>query len=206
MDAVSWFATGRLGDHPECACPVLTSYVISGQDAMPHERRQLLKPFIFRLIGSRDPSAENARTRHLVLAAARLFAPIALDATKLSEHSLILRSLVDAASFYDIARAAHAAHDAAVRAANNRPHTAYFDAANAAANAANAAHDAAGNEAHAAHAVANAAAHAASTVDVWQAYIETLDEVLNLGKQGDFDFDVVPGRLREFAVARGVRL
>ena len=49
MDAVSWFAAGRLGDHPQCACPVLTAYVARGQDAMPHVTRQKLKPFIFAL-------------------------------------------------------------------------------------------------------------------------------------------------------------
>ena len=73
MDAVSWFAYGRLGDRPECASPALTTFVIIGQDWMPHATRQRLKPYIFRMINSRDPDAEAARRRCLVLAAARRF-------------------------------------------------------------------------------------------------------------------------------------
>ena len=101
MDAVSWFAYGRLGDRPRCACPLLTEYVICGQDAMPHNVRQLLKPRIFRLIGSRDAAAEHRRLRILVLAAVRRFVPLALDAAGSDRAASRLRGLPADANFED---------------------------------------------------------------------------------------------------------
>jgi hypothetical protein len=232
MDAVSWFAYGRLGDHPECACPVLTRYVIVGQDAMPHDTRQLLKPFIFRLIGSRDSDSEAARLRHLVLAAARVFVPMALDAAGCTNCARQLLGLPYDVSFEQLAAAAEAAAEAAdamsYTAATNATYAVTYaanssagQAAAAAASAVTYAADAsaiqaatyaanvayAANVTYAATYAAEAAAEAvgggaAVVTQVWRAYIDTLDGALNLGKQGDFDFGLVPTRLREFADAR----
>jgi hypothetical protein len=238
MDAVSWFATGKLGDHPECACPVLAMYVIAGQDAMPDEIRQSLKPFIFRLIGSRDDEAIGVRTRYLALASVRIFAPLALDSCGLKSEAAKLRSLPDdvswavakaaanfAANFaaYQAAYAAKASANSAVRAAyaagysaaysaNTAVHAVHASAKAAAKNAAYAANSAS-YAVHASTYAANSAVHAANSAigysaaeaAVWQLYITVLDGALKLGKEGDFDFDLVPLRLREFADARKVR-
>jgi hypothetical protein len=198
MDAVSWFAYGRLGDRPYCACPVLTAYVIRGQDAMPHATRQLLKPFIFRLIGSRNKAAESKRVRSLVLAAVRVFVPIALDASGQHHVAARLRTLSDGASFAELAKAAGAAAAAAATAAT----AASAFAASAFAADAAAAKDAAAAAAAKDAASAAAAAAAAAGDKVWPAYIDALDAALKLGKQGDFDLDLVPTRLREFAEER----
>ena len=206
MDAVSWFAYGRLGDHPECASPVLTRYVILGQDAMPHDVRQRLKPFIFRLIGSRDPAAENARMRILVLAAARRFAPLTLEARGCPAAAATLRNLTDDVLFKRI--------KSAVRVAEAVSALSLSEAA-AAAEAAEAEEDAVAQWAlqeavsatasaagWAARAAAVAAEGAVTEHEVWDEYIVALDAALNAGKQGDFDLDLVPMRIKEFEAAR----
>src|SRR5437899_1834786 len=78
MDAVNWLVHGKHGDAPECACPVISQYVIAGNDAMPDDVRQRLLPYLHRIAGSRSAKHEAVRLRILVLAAARIFVPLAL--------------------------------------------------------------------------------------------------------------------------------
>lgn len=197
MDAVSWFAYGRLGDHPQCACPILTEYVIGGQDAMPNNTRQLLKPFILRLIGSRDRTAEAARLQYLTIYAAKVFFPMALDAVQLRDVARPLRQLPNAASQTAIRDVILTAVDHLAALCSPSSVTAGKSAV------------------HLLHAVscvtspwpAAAVAHCARCVamanpSVWNAYIDALDGALNLGKQGDFDLGLAPTRLREFEEAR----
>lgn len=185
MDAVSWFAYGHLGDHPECASPVLTGYVIIGQDAMSHRERQRLKPFIFRLIGSRDPAAESVRARILVLAAVRRFAPMAVEALGYRCEAETMRALPDDTSFRNLELAA-------VRISNAQM-AARLAATSEASEASGASAAAAARDA-----VAGLMAGAA----VWDEYFVALDAALNAGKQGDFDMDMVPARLQQFETAR----
>lgn len=188
MDAVSWFAYGHLGDRPECASPALTRYVIVGQDAMPHDVRQRLKPFIFRLIGSRDPDVESARVRILVLAAVRRFAPMALEALECRSEAEILRAMPDDTSFRDLERAM----------STLSPGSARLAALSAQSLGATAAAEAAAAGA----AGAAVGAEYAGAVKVWDEYFAVLDAALNAGKQGDFDLDMVPARIQEFEAAR----
>lgn len=201
MDAVSWFAYGRLGDHPECASPGLSAFCREGQDAMPHATRQWLKPFIFRLIGSLDPEAEERRVRILVLAAARRFAPIALEAAGLQTHATTLRNLPATATFGEIQLAAEKAVAAA---AGVRASEVATLAARVAARSARVAAEAEAVRAGWSAAVAAAWAAVAAGGPAWNEYIDTLDEALNAGRQGDFDLDLVPVRLNEFALARSL--
>src|SRR4051812_4805048 len=53
MEAVAWFANEPHSDRPKCACPVLTSFGISLNDRFSAEERQLLKPLIPKLVGTR---------------------------------------------------------------------------------------------------------------------------------------------------------
>jgi len=191
MDAVSWLAYGHLGDYPECASPALSQYVIIGNDAMPHYQRQRLKPYIFRLMGSRDDNAELPRARHLAMAAVRVFTPRALESAGLPEVVARLRTATKANAADAVFTAASIAN-AAFAAANAA------DVADAAASVADTACTSAAN---AAWCAARAADAAASSTDIWDDYLKALDEALNLGKQGGFDFDPV-ARLREFKAAR----
>jgi len=166
MDAINWLVHGKHGDQPGCACPVIGAYVISGNDNMPDNTRQRLLAYLPRIAGSRSNEHEAARLRIMVLAAARVFAPLALDAAGFHKHAETLRSLPDDASYESIRTAAYAAN-AVANAAAHAAYAAAYAAARAAADAV----------AYVAH-----AADAAS--DVWDLYFAVLDEVLNAGPQG----------------------
>jgi hypothetical protein len=66
MEAVAYVAGERWSDHPQCASPVLTSFLIGLNDRWSHDDRQLLKPFIPRLVGTRTTSADE-ETRRLMI-------------------------------------------------------------------------------------------------------------------------------------------
>ena len=91
MDAISWFEYGHIGNNPACVSPVYTAYMIEINDALKHKRRQRLKVFIPRLIGTVDPEAEQARAEYLAWQAIRVFAPFALDAAGLKKEAAELR-------------------------------------------------------------------------------------------------------------------
>lgn len=179
MDAVSWFHYGTLGDHPECACPVITEFAIRVNDALPDDERQKLKPFIFRMIGNRDPASEQERAEYLAWQSIRVFAPFALDAAGLTHEAEKLRRFEG--SLEDAAGAARTATYTAARAA---AYAAAY-AAYTAARAAYAARTAARAARTAARAAAYVAADAAHKKPVWHAMIDTLDGVLRIGKQAD---------------------
>jgi hypothetical protein len=109
MAAVSWLMHGKHSDKPECACPVLTSFVIPANDAMPADVRQRFLPYLHRIAGSRSEKHEAARTRILWLASVRIFAPIALDQSGLHAEAEKLRALPDDVSAETAAKAAETA-------------------------------------------------------------------------------------------------
>ncbi len=78
MEAVAYFAGEDHTDHPQCACPVLTSYGITLNDKLPDDQRQRLKPLIPKLVGTRNPELEQKRMFFLLDKAVRVFTPIAL--------------------------------------------------------------------------------------------------------------------------------
>ena len=170
MDAVNWLVHGKHGDTPECACPVIASYVIRGNDAMPDDVRQRLLGYLHRIAGSRSAEHEAARLRVLVLAAARVFAPIALEAAGWHKEAEALRALPDNAPYVEIQAVAQAAWRAA------------WPVTPLAAWAATEAWAAAGA---AAWRAAWAAAWAAKAVGDWDLYFAVLDDVLNAGPQGE---------------------
>jgi hypothetical protein len=53
MEAVAYVAGEKWSDHPECASPVITSFLVSWNDSLPDADRQMLKPYIPRLVGTR---------------------------------------------------------------------------------------------------------------------------------------------------------
>jgi hypothetical protein len=204
MAAVSWLMHGKHSDRPECACPVLTSFIIPANDAMPADVRQRFLPYLHRIAGSRSEEHEAARTRILWLAAVRIFAPIALDQSGLHTEAEKLRALPDdvsAAKAETAAKAAKTAAKAAETAAETAAKTAWAAKAETAAKtaakaakaaaawaAAKAAKTAAKAEtawaaAKAAETAAWAAARHANTV--WDAYFAVLDEALSAGPQGE---------------------
>ncbi|MGH8032936.1 MAG: hypothetical protein ACREO8_11385 [Luteimonas sp.] len=63
MEAVSYVAGERWSDHPECACPVISTFLRSWNDGLPnHERTKLLRDLIPLIIGTRStPEVEQRR-------------------------------------------------------------------------------------------------------------------------------------------------
>ncbi len=199
MELVAYIAGEEHSDHPKCACPVITSYTIKLNDRFTESERQLLKPLLTKIVGTRDGNALK-RARILAHAALTVFAPLALDAAGLKEHADKLRGVefgdfeggrklardADAAAAADAAAddaaayaaAAYAAADAAAYAA---AYAAYAAAAAAAAAAAYA------DDAYAAYAAAAAAAAAAAYAldtanrkEVVAQAIKYLEEIINV--------------------------
>jgi len=173
MELVAFLAGERHTDHPDCACPVLTSYTIGLNDSMPEVWRQQLKPYLPLLIGSRDGRGAE-RAELLARRACTVFVPIALDAASLGERAEKLRAMVDAplAELRAAAGAAGAAAaaDAAARAAG---------AAAAAARAADAAAWASG----AAAAAARASRRAAPWDTIGPLALRALDDAIAIGRE-----------------------
>ena len=65
MELVSYIADEPWSDHPECACPVITSFMITWNDALPDnkERDRLLAPLIPKIVGTRGSRAPWPDTR-----------------------------------------------------------------------------------------------------------------------------------------------
>jgi hypothetical protein len=168
MAAVSWLMHGKHSDRPECACPVLTSFIIPANDAMPADVRQRFLPYLHRIAGSRSEEHEAARTRILWLAAVRIFAPIALDQSGLHTEAEKLRALPDDVSAAKAETAAWAAETAAETAATAAAKAVATKAVAKAAWAAETAAKAAETAAWAAETAAETAATAAKTA-AWAA-------------------------------------
>jgi hypothetical protein len=179
MEAVSYVAGEPFSDHPECASPVITSFLVSWNDAMNDVDRQMLKPYIVRLVGTRTGKRhEEQRAWMLTDWLARECAPAWMRLAGLAAQAELLESLAPLTSaasarkaqpVLDAARkdsaaaraaawaaawaaAGAAARDAAWAAARDAAGAAAWDAARDAAGAAawDAAGDAAGAAARAA--------------------------------------------------------
>ena len=95
MEAVSFVAGEPWSDHPECACPVISSFLRSWNDGLPDDERDaLLRPLIPRLIGTRDFAA--LETRRSFMAAdwlVRVHTPAWLRLAKLNAAAVALEAL-----------------------------------------------------------------------------------------------------------------
>ena len=65
MDAISWFEYGMLGDYPECVSSVLVPLGQAVNDFSDDRRRQELKRFIPRLVGTADPVLDVLRADYI---------------------------------------------------------------------------------------------------------------------------------------------
>jgi hypothetical protein len=183
MEAVSYVAGEAWSDHPECACPVITVFMVSWNDSLPNdaERDRLLKPLIPQIVGTRSTKEVEERRSYMALDwLIRVFTPKWLDLVPaLHEHAKALRELdaiADmagaAAAGKRVSAARAAARDAAWAAARDAAWDAAWAAARDAAwdAAGAAARDAAGAAARAAAwAAAGAAAGAAARDAAWDA-------------------------------------
>ena len=92
MQMVSYVAGEKWTDHPTCACPVLTQYAIRMNDRFKDEHRQLLKPFIPELVGTRaNDEVEIARIRLMRWRNVTVTYPLILDFLKIPKFAEKLR-------------------------------------------------------------------------------------------------------------------
>src|SRR4051794_11291522 len=60
MEAVSYVAGEPFSDHPRCASPVITSFLIAWNDALSDDDRQLLVPLVPKIVGTRTTDEDEA--------------------------------------------------------------------------------------------------------------------------------------------------
>ena len=94
LEAVAWWAHEPHSDHPACVSPVLAAFGRSWNDALPDDRRHILKPFIPLLPGTAGDGLGLARSYLALDWLARECAPAFLDLTPaLAPHAAALRGL-----------------------------------------------------------------------------------------------------------------
>ncbi len=113
MEAVAYVAGEPFTDHPQCASPVLSSFLRSWNDSLDDYDRQMLKPFIPRLVGTNTGTAdEEIRAWMLTDWLAREVARGFLRLAGLTEQATVLEQLA-ALTDSESARAAQPTLDAA---------------------------------------------------------------------------------------------
>jgi hypothetical protein len=94
MEVVSYIAGEKYSDHPECACPLITTFAIAVNDRMDDAARQRLLPFVLRIAGSKSTNKiEQQRMYMLADYAVRVFAPMALESANLLAEAKTLKAL-----------------------------------------------------------------------------------------------------------------
>src|SRR5690349_9187676 len=94
MEAVAYVAGGPWSDHPECASPVIGAFLRSWNDSLGDEDRQMLKPLIPRLVGTKaSAKIEEKRAWLATDWLARECAPAFLRLAGLTEHAEALEGL-----------------------------------------------------------------------------------------------------------------
>jgi hypothetical protein len=141
MEAVAYVAGEGHTDRPECACPVLTAFLISWNDSLPSdgERQRLLSSFVFRLPGTRaTKEIEEKRGMVALEWMIKVFTPAVLELTpSLVGYAKALRSLkVREENEAEVLSALSAAESAAESAAWSAALSAALSAAESAAESA----------------------------------------------------------------------
>jgi hypothetical protein len=117
MEAVAWLAGERHSDAPECASPVISAFVRSWNDSLDDQARQLLKPYLPRLVGTAaSPEVEGRRAWMATDWLVRVCEVAFLRLAKLDVHADAIEAL-PAIDSTDTARAAQPVLDAAGAAA-----------------------------------------------------------------------------------------
>ncbi len=93
MELVAWLAGEPHSDHPKCASPVLTRFVMSWNDALDDEGRQKLKPLLPRIVGTAGDGHDEWRAWLATDWLVRVCTPAWLDLAGVKESSAALRAL-----------------------------------------------------------------------------------------------------------------
>jgi hypothetical protein len=94
MEAVAFVAGEPWSDHPECASKVIGAFMRAWNDTLPDDRRQMLKPYIPRLVGTAAaPEVELRRSFMACDWLVRVFTPAWLDRAGLAGSARALEQL-----------------------------------------------------------------------------------------------------------------
>ncbi len=93
MEVVAWLAGLGHTDAPECASPVLQTYVISLNDTWGDVDRQRLVPYLPRVVGTAGDSQDEARAYLALDWLIRTYTPAWLDLAGLTVEAQALRGL-----------------------------------------------------------------------------------------------------------------
>lgn len=101
MEAVSYIAREPWSDHPECACPVIATFLRSWNDGLPDaERTDLLRDLIPMVVGTRSTKAvENRRATMAADWLIRTYTPAWLRLAGLTAQADSLASLPEITDF-----------------------------------------------------------------------------------------------------------
>jgi hypothetical protein len=92
-ELVSWLADEEFSDHPACLSPVLGAFLRSWNDSLDEEGRQKLKPFLPRVIGTRDDDYDEQRAWLATDWLVRVCAPAWLELAGIKGSPAALRAL-----------------------------------------------------------------------------------------------------------------
>jgi len=126
MDMVSWLQYGHAGDHPECVCPVIATFIRQVNDFLPDDQRQRLVPYLLRFSGTVSKEHEQQRAEYLAWKSVTVFTPLVLEAAELREDAEKLKALPQNTSMQELEAAASAA-SAARAGAENKLYDAVFE-------------------------------------------------------------------------------
>jgi hypothetical protein len=159
LELVAYVAVEKWSDHPRCVSPAIGDLLRTWNDALDDDTRQLLKPLIPLVIGTRTTAADETRRAWLATDwLVRIFAPAWLDLAGLAADAAALRALPDLTTdelataalpvIEGVRQRANAAYSAARSAAGSAAGSAAYSAAGSAAGSA--AYSAAGSAAYSA--------------------------------------------------------
>ena len=117
MEAVSYVAGEKFSDHPACTSTLIGEFLRAWNDAMNDDDRQMLKPLIPKLVGTKAGKAVELRRSYLALDwHCRVSAPAWLRLAKLDAEAAAVEQcapIVDAATVQAATGALQAAAKAA---------------------------------------------------------------------------------------------
>ena len=178
MEAVAYVAGEPHSDHPQCACPVITKFLINWNDALEtdEDRVRLLRDLVPMIVGTRSRAVEARRSKMAHDWFCRVFTAEWLDLAGLHEHATLVREnpclevlqAAQSAAEKSESAARSAAESAARSAAESAARSAAWSAAESAARSAawSAARSAARS---AAESAAESAARSAARSAAWSA-------------------------------------
>lgn len=102
LEAVSWWSGQDHSYHPQGVSRVLCKAGVGINDELSNEKRQRLKPFIPRLMGTDGDGKDGARCLLALDWMVRTFAPAWLDAARLPALATQLRHLPEISDFDDV--------------------------------------------------------------------------------------------------------